>query len=168
MPSDPPAAAHRRLDQPVTVWRIGDPAGRYSVWSHVGTQTNPGRWNMHGEAVIYTATSYPLALLEKLVHWSGVLPTGQHYVEAVVPAGISYEEFPPDLYPGWSVQRSLDAKVFGSLWREEGRSAVLFVPSVIAPMAQNVIINPAHPEAQRIAPGREKPVPWDPRLFSRR
>jgi RES domain-containing protein len=161
-PSD---AAHRRLDQPVTVWRIGDPNGRFPVWSPVGTRLRPGRWNAVGDDVIYAASSYPLALLEKLVHWSGVLPAGQHYVEAVLPSGTSYEEFAPDLHPGWNLPDSIVAREFGKTWLREMRSAVLFAPSAVAPLSQNVLINPAHLDAVKIVPGREKPVPWDVRLF---
>lgn len=158
-------SSHRRLDQPVTVWRIGDLKGDFPVWSPVGTTQDPGRWNLVGEQVIYTATSFPLALLEKLAHWSGSVPLYQHYVEVVVAAGASYEEFAPDLHVGWSLPDSEVASDFGSRWLREQRSAILFVPSVIAPMCQNVLVNPLHPEAAQIAPGREKPVPWDRRLL---
>ena len=48
---------------------------------------------------------------------------------------------------------------------EECRSAILIVPSVVAPEEVNVLINPAHPGAAAIKVGREKPVRWDTRLF---
>jgi hypothetical protein len=32
-------------------------------------------------------------------------------------------------------------------------------------MENNVLINPSHPDAQHIKPGRETPVLWDRRLF---
>jgi len=59
-------------------------------------------------------------------------------------------------------------RAFGSAWIEETRSAVLFVPSVVAPMERNILINPAHADAARIKPTLEEPVPWDERLFSGR
>ena len=115
--------------------------------------------------MIYTASSYPLALLERLAHWSGALPAKQHYVEVVIPAGVGYEEFAPDLHIGWNDPNGEVAADFGSRWLMEVRSAILFVPSAIALMAQNILVNPLHPQAQRIVPGREKPVPWDRRLL---
>lgn len=166
MPSDPSRKqTHRRLDQPVTLWRIGDARGEYPVWSAAGTLHTGGRWNFSGESVIYTASSFPLAMLEKLAHWGGAMPVAQHFVEATVAAGVSYEEFAPDLHVGWNALDSEVAASFGSRWLSEQRSAILFVPSVIAPMCHNILINPLHPEARSVVPGREKPVPWDRRLF---
>ena len=46
----------------------------------------------------------------------------------------------------------------------EVRSAILIVPSVVARMERNVLINPAHVDAARIRPGLEVPVTWDARL----
>ena len=91
----------------------------------------------------------------------------QHYVEVTVPSGVSYEEFSPDIHIGWNDANREVARAFGSRWLAGMRSAILFVPSVIAPMCQNALVNPLHPEAQRIVPGREKPVPWDRRLLRR-
>jgi RES domain-containing protein len=128
---------------------------------------HPGRWNVTGDAVIYAAQAYSLAMLEKLAHWNGILPPNQHYVAAVIPAGVSYEVFQPAAHVGWNAPVQMVAKRFGSIWLREARSAVLVVPSVIAPMENNVLINPLHGDAARIVPGLEQPIWWDDRLLAR-
>ncbi len=158
-------ANHRRLSRDQSCYRIGDDRGAYPVWSAGGALLNPGRWHGLGDAAIYTAEHYPTAMLEKLVHWNGLLPGGQHYIEATIPAGVSYEVFQPEAHPGWNGRVETVARGFGMRWFRERRSAVLFVPSVVAPMARNVIINDSHPDARQITVGLEIPVWWDDRLF---
>jgi RES domain-containing protein len=57
------------------------------------------------------------------------------------------------------------ARAFGRRWYGDGRSAVLFVPSAVARMERNLVINALHPDFGRIRPGLEVPVWWDARLF---
>jgi RES domain-containing protein len=149
------------------VWRIGDPAGAYPVWHAGGAMINPGRWNTDGDPMIYASEHYSLSMLEKLAHWNGILPPNQHYVQASIPVGVSYEVFQPAAHIGWDAVVQTVAKGFGSTWMLQKRSAVLIVPSAIAPVEKNVLINMAHPDAARIVPGREIPVWWDSRLLQR-
>ena len=152
------------------LWRIGDPAGEYAVWSGAGAARFPGRWNADGDAVIYAAQSFPLAMLEKLAHWNGELPPNQHFGMAGVPAGVGYGVFQPAATPDWASETAVSARAFGAAWLRAGRSLLLEVPSVLAQgegMERNVLVNPAHPEAGRIVPGRETPVWWDERLLRR-
>jgi RES domain-containing protein len=151
----------------MTVYRIGDPAGEFPVWHPGGAMRHPGRWNVTGDAVIYAARAYSLAMLEKLAHWNGLLPRDQHFVSATVQAGVSYEVFQAAAHVGWNAPVQTVAKQFGSIWLREVRSAVLVVPSVIAPMENNVLINPLHGDAARIVPGLEQPIWWDDRLLAR-
>jgi RES domain-containing protein len=43
-------------------------------------------------------------------------------------------------------------------------SPLLFVPSVIDPYSQNVLINPLHPDAARITVQKVEPFRYDERL----
>jgi RES domain-containing protein len=158
---------HRVTAKPLTVYRVGDIDGAYPVWSGAGAVLTTGRWHMLGEAVIYASEHYSLAMLEKLSHWNGLLPTGQHYVAATIPAGVSYEVFQPAAHIGWNARIETVAQQFGSKWIKDCRSAILFVPSVIAPLEQNVLVNPNHPDAAQIEVSLEQPVWWDDRLLSR-
>ncbi|MCH9806487.1 MAG: RES domain-containing protein [Alphaproteobacteria bacterium] len=159
---------HRKLRKAMTAYRIGDPRGSYPIFSAAGSLRRLGRWHRKGQAVIYAAEHYSTALLERLVHYSGGLPAGQHYVEIEIPAGTSYEVVTTESCPGWYRKNGREARAVGSAWIEERRSAILIVPSVIARIEKNIVINPAHPQATGITAGLEKPVTWDRRLFDKR
>ncbi|EAR52061.1 hypothetical protein OG2516_18390 [Oceanicola granulosus HTCC2516] len=156
---------HRRLPDGLTAWRIGDPEGRFEIWSDGGARLAGGRWHLAGDPVIYASASYATAMLEKLAHFQGLLPTGQHFIEIAVPAGTAYEVFAEHQAPDWRAPGSPGAAAFGHRWAQEGRSALLLVPSAIAPMERNVLFNTAHPDFAAIRPGLETPVWWDSRLF---
>ncbi len=68
-----------------------------------------------------------------------------------------------DTLPGW-VDASV-ARAFGSRWFAERRSCILVVPSFVARLECNVLVNPHHVDARAITTGLETPVPWDARLF---
>ncbi|MBL8651390.1 MAG: hypothetical protein EKK31_05010 [Hyphomicrobiales bacterium] len=153
------------LDRTLTAYRIGDPAGAYPIFDAIGSTIAPGRWNTPGSPVIYAAEHFSTALLEKLVHGSGRLPPNQHYIEITIPRGLSYEVFSPPSLPGWDAMPATVSKTFGEKWCLERRSAILIVPSVIARLDNNMLINPAHPEFSTIASGLHQPVYWDRRLF---
>ena len=44
------------------------------------------------------------------------------------------------------------------------RSLLLLVPSVVARMERNILVNPDHPEFGRLTHGLHQPVWWDRRL----
>ncbi|WP_134680329.1 RES family NAD+ phosphorylase [Paracoccus ravus] len=156
---------HRRFDAERRAWRIGDPAGRYPIWSDAGALRHAGRWHRAGDPVIYASEHFSTAMLEKLVHFAGLLPANQHAIEIRIPAGISYEVFADHQAPDWRSPGSVEAAEFGHLWAQERRSAVLLVPSALAPVEFNLLFNTGHPEFSRILPGLEVPIAWDRRLL---
>jgi RES domain-containing protein len=153
------------LDRTLLCLRIGDLTGTYPIFDATGSTIAPGRWNTPGSPVIYTSEHYSTALLEKLVHGSGRLPPNQHYVEITVPRGLSYEVFFQPSLPGWDTMPATVSKEFGEAWCLERRSVALLVPSVIARVDRNVLINPARPEFSAIEASLHQPVFWDRRLF---
>jgi RES domain-containing protein len=161
MPESPPS--HRVLHSPMRAYRIGDPSGRYPIYSGEGAARTEGRWHEKGQEVIYASEHYSTAMLEKLVHWNGILPPNQHFVTIEIPSGISYEVVTKDSLAGWIHQDV--ARRFGSRWLADRRSAALLVPSIVARMERNILINPQHPDARLITAGLEEPVVWDGRLF---
>lgn len=138
------------------------------MWSGEGARRFGQRWNPPGLPAIYTGTSFALCLVEILVHANGrAPPSAARCVQAVVPAGLSCETFLPARHPGWDdLDDTSVAQAFGRAWIEEGRSAVLLVPSIVTGGRDtNAVINPRHPDAARIAIGPESPASFDPRLF---
>lgn len=150
------------------VYRIGDADGEFPVWSPEGARRASGRWHERGAEVIYASRNYSTAMLETLVNWPSPVPSNQHFVEAVIPAGTSYEVVTADVLPGWERQNLAASQSFGRTWYLERRSVLLFVPSVVARPERNLVINTRHPEYESLSieVGLETPVWWDRRLFT--
>jgi RES domain-containing protein len=157
----------QRLDRVLTAYRIGDPDGVHPIFDATGSTLFPGRWNTPGSPMIYAAEHYSTAMLEKLVRGSGRLPPNQHFIEITIPNGLSYEVVEPAHLPGWDDPAGTVSRPFGADWQRSRRSALLIVPSLVARMEHNFLINPEHPEFARIRHGLHRPVWWDRRLFSR-
>ncbi|MDE0190702.1 MAG: RES domain-containing protein [Gammaproteobacteria bacterium] len=155
----------RGLPEQLIAYRIGDPNGVFPVYSQDGASEVEGRWHETGDRVIYAADHFSTAMLETLVNWRRVLPPNQHYIEIAIPAGVTYEVASSDRLPGWYRPDGTSARQFGHRWYAERRSALLFVPSVVARVERNIIINPNHQDFPRIKPSLETPVWWDERLF---
>ena len=158
--------ARRHLPRTHTAYRIGDGNGRYPVYSGEGARAAAGRWNASGQPVIYASEHYSTAMLEKLVRL-GEMPPNQHFVAITIPKGTSYEVVTEAVVPTWWEKNALAARTFGAQWYRECRSAVLFVPSVVARMERNVLLHPEHPQTAEIEVSLEEPIWWDERLFDR-
>ena len=154
------------LDRVLRCYRIGDPDGRYPIFDATGSKLYPGRWNTASSPVIYASEHYSTAMLEKLVRGSGKLPPNQHFIEITIPNGISYEVVDPAHLPGWHSLSGAKAKAFGERWQHERRSAVLLVPSLVARIEHNLLINPDHRQFGQITHSLHQPVWWDERLFA--
>ncbi|MCW5724747.1 MAG: RES domain-containing protein [Maricaulaceae bacterium] len=155
---------HRKLPRACKAFRIGDAHGAYPIYSGEGSRANPGRWNAAGQNMIYAAEHYSTAVLEKLVRLT-VMPRDQHFIEIAIPAGTSYEKFNEALVPGWYEENCNNARAFGAKWFAEKRSCILFVPSVVARVDNNILINPHHADFSHLEESLEKPIWWDNRLF---
>ncbi len=159
--------AAQRLDRVLHAYRIGDPDGLYPIFDAGGSKLFHGRWHSVGTAILYASEHYSTAMLEKLVHGSGRLPPNQHFITITIPNHTSYEVVTPDRLPGWDAMSGAQSRSFGDRWFEEQRSAILIVPSVVARMERNILINPDHPDAGSITHDLHTPVWWDRRLFDR-
>jgi RES domain-containing protein len=115
--------------------------------------------------MIYTSEHYSTAMLEKLVHGAGHLPANQHYIEITIPNGVTYEALNVAALPNWHSASARSSKAFGRKWHAEKRSLILIVPSVVARIENNILVNPEHREFARIKVSLHKPVWWDERLF---
>lgn len=148
------------------LYRIGDE--RHPLWDGTGGALIGGRWNSPGRPVIYAALSYGGAMLEILAHAGiGRVPTTHRYVIADVPEDVSVERHDAASLPeAWDAESTTSARCFGDQWLSGMRSAILLVPSVVARLEWNALVNPAHPQAARITVSKAERVVWDKRLFS--
>jgi RES domain-containing protein len=153
------------LDRVLTTYRIGDPDGEYPLYDATGSRHYPGRWNTAETPLLYTSSNYSLALLEKIARSSSLLPPNQHDIVITIPNGLSYEIFDPAALPGWDAPIPSVSRHHGARWKAEARTAILIVPSVIARLDTNVLINPDHPQAAAITHSLHHPVAWDERLY---
>ncbi len=113
-----------------------------------GAQLVGGRWNSMGNAMLYTASSRSLALLELLAH-STILPSGMVMVTLQIPARLRIPIFHVTNMPsGWDdVPPTRVSQTFGDKFLQQGSSLAIGVPSVIVQDEENILINPFHPRA---------------------
>jgi RES domain-containing protein len=149
----------------IRVYRIAD--ARHPIWDGAGAALVGGRWNSPGRPVIYGSLSYACAMLEILAHAGiGRVPRTQRFVIAEVSEELSVERHDSLSLPaGWDAEDSGVARRFGDDWLASARSLVLVVPSVVARLEFNAILNPGHPEFQKLIVSKPEPVIWDRRLF---
>lgn len=160
------AAGSQRLSETRYAFRIGDANGEFPIFDAGGAKRAPGRWHEPEHPVIYCSEHYSTAMLEKLVRAAGIMPPNQHWIRITLPRGLSYEVAMPAFVPGWDANPPVVARAYGSQWAREGRSAVLYVPSIVARMEYNILVNPEHVEFGDIEPDAlALPIWWDERLY---
>jgi RES domain-containing protein len=144
---------------------MGD--SRHPIWSGIGAAMVGGRWNSPGRPAIYGSLSFACAMLEILVHASiGRIPASHSFVVAELPDTVLIERHEAGALPeGWDGEDSSIARQLGDQWLQEARSAVLVVPSVIARLEFNVVVNPLHADASEFVVSPSQKVIWDRRLF---
>ncbi|ROR21467.1 RES domain-containing protein [Comamonas sp. BIGb0124] len=128
-----------------------------------------GRWHEKGNRIIYAAESVALACLETLVHYNAIgLPLLKKLIELRIPTDIidaAHTIHPPS---GWdTIPDSPAAATEGTRWLNSGVSLLTFVPSVIIPQEQNILINPGHADIRRIKVIDHGKYEYDPRLVGR-
>lgn len=143
------------------LYRLGTAA--HPVWDGTGASAHGGRWNPVGAPVIYAAGSLALTMLERLVQRRNL--AGTLLVEAEAPDDLPVEDLVTSPPAGWRELGSPDAVAAGAAWLARSRTALLRVPSAVAPREANYVINAAHPDATRLRVGATEPLEWDPRLF---
>ncbi len=125
-----------------------------------------GRWNSPGTRLVYTSRHLSLAILEILVHTGpDLMPDGLVKLEISIPEDVRREaRAPSDLPARWAHGAFRSTQSVGDRWAADARSAVLSVPSAVVPEEENVLINPRHADAGRIAVLSQSPLRLDPRL----
>jgi len=138
------------------LWRVARAA--FADLSGEGARLYGGRWNSPGRPVVYTAENPALALLEVRVHLDlGPELIPDDYVLIEIETGqASIGEGDP---------AALEPQALGDAWLAAGATALLRVPSFIAPRSFNVLVNPRHPDAAGIRVIATQPFDFDRRLW---
>ena len=143
-----------------------------SAWqndlSGKGAEITGGRWNSKGNAMVYTSSSRALSMAEIAVHTPlGCLPDDFVLVEIQIPLNtlileISENELPPN----WRsfINRQVTQKI-GDHFILNNKALVLKVPSAVVQGDYNFLINPYHPEKNKIKISRVESFQFDERLF---
>ena len=151
-----------RIAADTPLWTAEDMAGK-------GAAHKGARWNNAGEHVTYTSTSISLAAWETRAHFGkgARLPWNRYLVQIDVPDDVwaARQILPRPPAIGWdALPEGLVSRAAGSAWLKAGRTVLLVVPSVIIVEEDNVLINPVHPEAKRIAAAKVRRFVYDPRV----
>ena len=116
--------------------------------------------------MIYAAASFAGAMLERLAQTGiSALPAFTASILISIPRGVEIEVVEDADVPGWDAADKGAGQAFGDRWLSERRTAVLTVPSIVARLERNVLLNPDHPDFKAITTTEPAPVIWDARLF---
>ena len=150
------------------VWKIcRKPYVDHALDGIAGMYTT-GRWHTKGNPIVYTASSAALAALELLVHVDPLTaPSDLRLLAIEIPEDLSTAVLEPTKLPrDWStVPAPASLQTLGVSWLTSGGSAVLSVPSAVITVERNFLLNPRHPEAQRIRIISDEAFTFDTRLL---
>lgn len=141
----------------IRAWRLC--RAPFADLSGEGARLYGGRWNSPGSPLVYLAEHSALAVLEVRVHLDlprELLPDDYVVMQIDVP------DEPPEEVSGMPAA----PRAIGDDWLRSQRTAVLRVPSVLAPAATNLLLNPRHPRAAEAAVISTEPFRFDPRLWT--
>lgn len=150
------------------LWKISKRQHQATAFSGEGGLYASGRWHPQGWRVVYTASSLALATLEIFVHLeSDRIPLVA--IRAEIPNDIRIQAVKSeDLPEQWQQISSYpQLQEIGKKWLQTRSTAILQVPSAIVPVEFNYLINPQHPDCQRIK--LEPPIVYklDQRLWKK-
>ena len=150
------------------VWRICRKPYVDTALDGIGGMYTSGRWHSKGNPIVYTASSAALAALEVLVHVDPLTaPADLRLLAIELPDDLSIEVLEPITLPeGWhSVPAPAALQTIGSSWLTSGRTAALNVPSAVITVERNFLLNPRHPEVQRVRILSDEAFSFDTRLL---
>ncbi len=153
------------------VWRIGADTPEYEAddLSGKGAENTGGRWNRKGTPMVYASGSRALACLETVVHLSSgdALPLNRYLVQIKIPVALwgARSKFDETHHVGWDAEPAGKVSMdWGTAWIQGNTTLLAEVPSVIVPEERNILINPTHPDAAKLAAAKVRKWTYDQRL----
>lgn len=147
------------------VYRISSPKYIEDL-SGNGAKQYGGRWNDKGTAMVYFAMSRAMAVMEVLVHLRPVA-LDQDFALAIfeIPADQILAIAVEDLPENWKDDTALEMlRKIGNQFIKDNKYLVMKVPSVILEDEYNIVLNPNHPEAERVKMLEKKAFRFDKRF----
>ena len=151
----------------IRAWRLIKAERADDAFDGEGARRGGGRWNSKGVHVVYTSGSLSSAALEVMVH--------THFYSALKYYVCIPIEFDPSLSQSITIENLPDnwkvdpipqsVKKVGDRWAQNQESVILKVPSAIIPVEYNYLINPSHPDLEKIVIHSLQKFAFDPRLL---
>jgi RES domain-containing protein len=145
-----------------TLWRLTRRIHAARQTLADGARLTGGRWNPCGVPVVYAGSSIALVALEYFVHLSGDEPSDLVLLEIEVPDDASVQPILPKDSVGGRPGRDAGA---GTGMAPIERWLMLWVPSAIVPEQRNALLNPLHPQWERVEVRILRPFHFDRRMY---
>ena len=150
-------------------YRIQKSKHNTSILSGEGASISPGRWNMLGTPMVYTSPTPSLCILELRVHMDqSLLPLlpPHSLITMTIPDNCITEIPRAQLPADWNaVPATLSSQSFLTPHFESNSSLGFKLPSVVSPSEYNIVLNPNHPDIDKVTILDIVPFAFDYRLF---
>lgn len=133
-----------------------------------GAEIAGGRWNSKGTAILYTSESIALCTVEIAVHMPlGIVPKDYYLVRIEIPDDVSIKTLSEaDMPADWkSFPHANSTQELGDNFVQQQEHLVLKVPSATVQGNYNFLVNPYHPEFNKVKVIDTAIFEFDKRLF---
>jgi len=158
----------------IQIYRLHKKKHAGSAFTGEGAAKYGGRWNHPGIAMVYTSATTSLAILEIMANSepseiADLTMIYQVHSAAIDKGVLIFEPKIADLPAGWDDPDGHPdvARDLGSQWMQEGKFCVIRVPSAVQPTESNFLLNPHHPDANKVRLLPVVPAVLDPRIIKR-
>ncbi len=151
-----------------TGWRIVKSRHTSTAFDGEGARLYGGRWNSPGTRMVYTSSTFSLAMLEILVNLQEARLLSSYSLIFADFDDALVERLDRSVLPdGWRAYPApSELQRIGDEWVRSQRNAVLEIPSVIVERESNYLLNPAHPDFSSVVIGEPEPFTFDERLLA--
>jgi RES domain-containing protein len=152
-----------------SAWRIVRASRAKAAFTGEGPRLYGGRWNSPGVRVVYVSEHQSTAAFEIFANRVPFILEEKHRAFRLEWSDSLTEIFPVAKLPAnWRISPPpSETMEIGDLWIQEKRSAVLALPSAISPADTNFLLNPEHPDFNRIRIHSQIDYDFDPRVLGR-
>jgi RES domain-containing protein len=152
------------MSRRVTLWRISN----YAILEGIGGLYVSGRWHTKGHPVVYCSEDPSTALLETLVHVeidNEDRPETFQILKIQSSGDISVEQVDLKKFGSDWRNKLAETRSVGDEWLQSRRSLLFDVPSILVPERRNYLINPVHPDIDKLRITARYTHPFDQRFL---